>query len=150
MHSMCESAIILLLNLAWGRKAWANDFPLSTNTPDSAISSSGLSPPPAAAGASESRTSGSLAPGWTGSAQSSSDGTPCCFQWPWLIGCSLPQLPVRRHAESRLRGCRANVQSEYTLKEVGSSVHRAQVKLLHNQQKRDQKQIRQQRYQETS
>lgn len=76
---------------------------MQRNTPDSATSSSGPSPPPAAAGASASQRTGSLAPGSTGYGPSSSDATPCCYRWPQLIGCSLPLLPVRRHAESRLR-----------------------------------------------
>lgn len=76
---------------------------LKSNPPDSATSSSGPSPPPAAAGASASQTTGSLAPGLTGSGPSSSDATPCCYRWPQLIGCSLPLLPVRRHAGSRLK-----------------------------------------------
>lgn len=50
----------------------------SPSVPDSAISSTGLSPPPVTEGAAEIQTSENHAPCWTGCAPSSYDETPCC------------------------------------------------------------------------
>lgn len=108
------------------------------NLPDSATSSSGPSPPPAAAGASGSRMTGSLAPGSKVCEPSSSDGKPCCVWRLQMIGWSLPLLLVCRHAESRLRGESKSDLQKYKCNQnyppnvnLGGETKRQKLRIIH-------------------